>query len=511
MIFSYIDLDSTLSQFVGIKEKNGQLYHVVSNIRGDPGLNETLIPDKNETVKIYAMITPQDRITERRVVDAEIERVKKLKPALKPSGKEDPEKVLLWHRRFSHYNLIDLIRTSRKEIVLDIPRLVGKPERCDACSINSNKQNITTLLNGSRCCLNYAKLGNEFWEEVAHTVCHTMNRIARRDIDKISFELFYGNKPSVKHLRVFGSLVYAKIAQKNRAKAGILVGYSTKTRGYRVYIPEEGKVWDTSNVVIEEQKLGSDCILDPNVRKVSEFVDFRIDDKKDQDYYDEQPPFGLQEVIEELEVKTPDFQQRILTEEEMDAACEREKLEEELERQMNVPVTPDNVQPSTSGDESFESPMGLVRRDSAVHPIREFFDPEMVEQHFTPELPSIKTAIKPLTSTSRIVQKVDTSRRKLKFSKRCVDMAWYRIAVLRRGTNRYDIYHETEGTKKLRSENEVKGYCTANNIQYDSEFFDFSTYNGYSDQVYIGEAVEMARYNSDDDEDVLYEQGVICD
>uniref|UniRef100_T1IMI9 Retroviral polymerase SH3-like domain-containing protein n=1 Tax=Strigamia maritima TaxID=126957 RepID=T1IMI9_STRMM len=159
-----------------------------------------------------------------------------------------------------------------------------------------------------------------------------MNRIARTDIDKTSFELFYGNRPSVKHLRVS--------KWENRAKAGILVGYSTKTRGYRVYTPEEEKVWDTSNVVIKEQKLGSDCILDPNVRKVPEFVDFKIDDEKDQDYYDEQPPFGLQEVIEELKVKIPDFQQRILTEEKMDAACQREKLEEELERQLDVPVLP---------------------------------------------------------------------------------------------------------------------------------------------------------------------------
>uniref|UniRef100_T1JFD4 Retrovirus-related Pol polyprotein from transposon TNT 1-94-like beta-barrel domain-containing protein n=1 Tax=Strigamia maritima TaxID=126957 RepID=T1JFD4_STRMM len=34
---------------VEVKDKIGQLYHIVSNVRSDPGLNEMMIPDDNDT------------------------------------------------------------------------------------------------------------------------------------------------------------------------------------------------------------------------------------------------------------------------------------------------------------------------------------------------------------------------------------------------------------------------------------------------------------------------------
>ena len=56
-------------------------------------------------------------------------------------------------------------------------------------------------------------------------------------------ELYFGKKPNLAHLRVFGSVVYVHVPKekwrKLDAKSGkcILVGYSNKQNGYKCYNP----------------------------------------------------------------------------------------------------------------------------------------------------------------------------------------------------------------------------------------------------------------------------------
>ncbi|GFX09033.1 retrovirus-related Pol polyprotein from transposon TNT 1-94 [Trichonephila clavipes] len=62
-----------------------------------------------------------------------------------------------------------------------------------------------------------------------------------------------GIKPSIRHLRPFGSILYVRTPRPLRgkldpkAKKGILVGFAPGTR-YRVWIPEDSRVIETSNV-----------------------------------------------------------------------------------------------------------------------------------------------------------------------------------------------------------------------------------------------------------------------
>ena len=54
-------------------------------------------------------------------------------------------------------------------------------------------------------------------------------------------ELYFGTKPNLQHLRVFGSIAYVHIPKKKRkkleakAKKCILVGYSDEQKGYKCY------------------------------------------------------------------------------------------------------------------------------------------------------------------------------------------------------------------------------------------------------------------------------------
>jgi hypothetical protein len=75
------------------------------------------------------------------------------------------------------------------------------------------------------------QLPNEFWGEAVTTTCYVLNRCPTKRLDKVPEAIWNGSTPSVKHLRVFGSLCYRHIPDQRRKKlddkseALILVGY----------------------------------------------------------------------------------------------------------------------------------------------------------------------------------------------------------------------------------------------------------------------------------------------
>ena len=81
-----------------------------------------------------------------------------------------------------------------------------------------------------------------FWGEEAHTAVNIINKAhVRVNSDKTLYELWYGNRPTMKHFRVFGSKCfiknnYEKVGKfEPRADEGILLGYSSRSRAYKCY------------------------------------------------------------------------------------------------------------------------------------------------------------------------------------------------------------------------------------------------------------------------------------
>jgi hypothetical protein len=60
-------------------------------------------------------------------------------------------------------------------------------------------------------------------------------------------ESFFGKKPSVEHLRIFGCPVYIHVPKDKRkkleplGKKGIFIGYSETSKAYRIYVPGQQK------------------------------------------------------------------------------------------------------------------------------------------------------------------------------------------------------------------------------------------------------------------------------
>jgi hypothetical protein len=103
------------------------------------------------------------------------------------------------------------------------------------------------------------KTPERFWSEAVNTACHAINRLyLHRLLKKTSYELLTGNKPNVSYFRVFGRKYYILVKKGRHSKfapkvvEGILLGYDSNTKAYRVFNKSSGLVEVSSDVVFDE-------------------------------------------------------------------------------------------------------------------------------------------------------------------------------------------------------------------------------------------------------------------
>ena len=85
-------------------------------------------------------------------------------------------------------------------------------------------------------------VSNGFWAEAINTVVYLKNRSPTKVLDlKTPFEVLYGYKPEVSHLRIFGSKAFAHIPKDERRKLDaksikcIFIGYCDNHKAYKMY------------------------------------------------------------------------------------------------------------------------------------------------------------------------------------------------------------------------------------------------------------------------------------
>ena len=101
----------------------------------------------------------------------------------------------------------------------------------------------------------------KFWVEAASTAVFLQNRFPTKALeDKTPFEAWYGYKPSLNFLRVFGCVCFSHIPQVKRDKLdkklepNIFVGYSSSSKAYKVYQPQTGKLIVSRDVFFNEDE-----------------------------------------------------------------------------------------------------------------------------------------------------------------------------------------------------------------------------------------------------------------
>ena len=103
-------------------------------------------------------------------------------------------------------------------------------------------------------------LSNRYWAEAVATAAYIRNRTPTAAIkeEQTPYECWYGKRPNVSHLKVFGCMAFAHIpdaqGQKLDKKSEKLrfVGYSIRAKGYRLFDKKSQKVVIRRDVIFNE-------------------------------------------------------------------------------------------------------------------------------------------------------------------------------------------------------------------------------------------------------------------
>ncbi|KAL8148840.1 hypothetical protein AgCh_006005 [Apium graveolens] len=216
------------------------------------------------------------------------------------------EQSKLCHNKLSHLNYKAINILMKKELVRDMPnlefaqnevRLVKRQNE----EIKSQEQNYEfykctfathshgpfwttartpqqngvverknrTLVETARTMLQDAKLPISFWEEAVNIACYTQNRyLINTNLGKSPYSILLKRKPTVKHLCVFGNKCF--VLKDNSEYVGkfdskvfesIFLGYSLERTAYKVYVLEQKKIMESTDVTIDDDKCpGLECL-----------------------------------------------------------------------------------------------------------------------------------------------------------------------------------------------------------------------------------------------------------
>ncbi|KXJ79430.1 hypothetical protein RP20_CCG026207 [Aedes albopictus] len=120
----------------------------------------------------------------------------------------------------------------------------------------SSERMNRTIEEKARCLLADSGLDKRFWAEAASTAVYLANRSPTKGSPATPLEMFFGKRPNLSHLRVFGSKVMAYVPKEKRKKWDaksipcVLVGYAEYTKGYRVFNPVTKQVFVSRDIII---------------------------------------------------------------------------------------------------------------------------------------------------------------------------------------------------------------------------------------------------------------------
>lgn len=120
-----------------------------------------------------------------------------------------------------------------------------------------------TIVEAARTMLDSARLPSAtYWPEAVDTANYIHNRTPNKALNGLTpYEVWYGYKPNLSHLRIFGCIAYAHINRGRQSKVApnaqrcLMLGYVSSAKSYRLKIlegPGQGKITASRNVTFDE-------------------------------------------------------------------------------------------------------------------------------------------------------------------------------------------------------------------------------------------------------------------
>ena len=117
------------------------------------------------------------------------------------------------------------------------------------------------LMEVARSMMFHTNVPKRFWGDAVLTACYLINRIPTRILQDLSpYEVLNKTRPTIDHMRVFGSLCFVLIPgeQRNKLEAkstrAMFIGYSPHQKGYKCYAPETRRVLISRDVKFVESR-----------------------------------------------------------------------------------------------------------------------------------------------------------------------------------------------------------------------------------------------------------------
>ena len=118
-----------------------------------------------------------------------------------------------------------------------------------------------TLVESARSMISHAGLSKQYWAEAVATAAYVGNRVPTSAIsdNKTPYERWYGKKPDLSHMKVFGCVGYAHVPDELRKKLDMkaeklrFIGYSSESKAYRFYNEQTRKVIIRRDAVFNEE------------------------------------------------------------------------------------------------------------------------------------------------------------------------------------------------------------------------------------------------------------------
>src|SRR5215216_5364975 len=122
----------------------------------------------------------------------------------------------------------------------------GTPQR-NGVSERRNR----TLLDMVRSMMSLTDLPLSFWGYALETAAFTSNRAPSKSVETTPYELWFGKKPKLSFLKVWGCDAYVKNLQPDKlepkSEKCVFIGYPKETVGYTFYHRSEGKIFVAKN------------------------------------------------------------------------------------------------------------------------------------------------------------------------------------------------------------------------------------------------------------------------
>ena len=95
--------------------------------------------------------------------------------------------------------------------------------------------------------MSHTDLPTSFWGYALETAAYVLNRVPSKSVKTTPFEEWFGKKPMLSYLKIWGCEAYVRKLQpdklESKAEKCIFVGYPKETVGYTFYNQSEGKTF----------------------------------------------------------------------------------------------------------------------------------------------------------------------------------------------------------------------------------------------------------------------------